>query len=234
MTTTPRPAAARGATRLDWLDSRHSFSFGGYQDAAWTGFRALRVLNDDRVAPGGGFGAHPHRDMEILSYVVEGALRHEDSMGTGSTVSAGDVQRMSAGTGVTHAEWNASKTEPARFLQVWILPETRDLAPSYEQRAFPLDERAGRWALLAARRPREGALRIHQDVEMWGVFLPPHRKASGVVAPARHAWVQVVRGSCDVLGVKLVEGDGLAISETFEIPIVAGSHGAEVVLFDLA
>src|SRR5438067_2753920 len=168
---TLRPAEARGRTALDWLDSRHTFSFSDYYDPEQMGFRSLRVINDDRVAPGGGFGTHGHRDMEILTYVLEGALEHRDSLGTGSVIRRGDLQRMSAGTGIRHSEFNPSPSEPVHFLQIWLLPERSGLRPGYEQKTFPDAEKRGRLRLVAARDGREGAVTIHQDVDLYAALL---------------------------------------------------------------
>src|SRR4051812_11487282 len=166
-----RPAAARGQTRLSWLDSRHTFSFGDYYDPAHESFRSLRVLNDDKIAPGAGFGTHPHRDFEIISYVVAGALEHKDSLGTGSVVRPGDVQRMTAGTGILHSEFNPSVAEPTHLLQIWLTPERRGMTPGYEQKAFPEAERRGRWRLLASPDGRDGSVTVRQDAELWGTLL---------------------------------------------------------------
>jgi redox-sensitive bicupin YhaK (pirin superfamily) len=230
---THRPAAERGRTRLAWLDSRHSFSFDQYYDPRHMGFRSLRVINDDLVAPGAGFPAHPHRDMEILTWVIEGAVDHADSMGTGSTVRAGEMQRMSAGSGITHSEFNHSPTEPLRLLQIWIRPERKGIPPGYEQKAFSLEQRRNRLLLAASRDGRNGSLTLCQDAEVYianpdaGAVLS-HRFAQG-----RHGWIQVARGSLSVNGVELQEGDGLAVTgeESLEI---RSSQGAEFLLFDLA
>src|SRR5438552_2530700 len=162
-----RPAAERGQTRISWLDSRHTFSFGDYWDPRHMGYRSLRVINDDRVAPGGGFGTHPHRDMEIVTYVLDGALEHKDSLGTGSVIRPGELQRMSAGTGIRHSEFNASATEPVHLYQIWLLPEKRGQAPSYEQKPFDPAARAGRWQLVASPNAAEGSLTIHQDARLF-------------------------------------------------------------------
>ena len=230
---TVRPAGERLHTRIGWLDSRHTFSFGEHIDPRFMGFRALRVINEDRVAPGKGFGTHPHRDMEIISYMLEGALRHEDSMGTGSVINVGDVQRMSAGTGVLHSERNASDTEPAHFLQIWLLPERTRLPPSYEQRTFPLKDRQGRLTLIASRDSREGSIQIHQDVDLYSAILAAGEHASHSLAEGRQAWVQVARGDLTLNGTSLKAGDGAAISDQLAIDLTAAS-GAEVLLFDLA
>ena len=188
---TRRPSGERLQTKIGWLDSRHTFSFGEHIDPRFMGYRALRVINEDRVAPGKGFGTHPHRDMEIISYVLEGALRHEDSMGTGSVINVGDVQRMSAGTGVLHSERNASDSEPAHFLQIWLMPERTRIPPSYEQRTFPLSSRQGRLTLIASRDSREGSIRIHQDVDLFSAILGRGETVRHALEDGRHAWVQV-------------------------------------------
>jgi len=228
-----RRGSERGRTELGWLDSRHTFSFGDYHDPEQMGFRALRVLNDDRVRPGKGFGTHPHRDMEIVSIVISGALEHRDSLGNGSVIRPGDVQRMSAGTGVLHSEFNPSPTEPTRFLQIWVLPERSGLPPGYEQRAFSAAERRGRLRLVAARDGRDGAVTVHQDVEIWMAQLSPGGQAEHPLRPGRHAWVQVASGEVRVGSATLGEGDGAALTGE-AVAKIAGISEAEVLLFDLA
>lgn len=223
----------RGLSRYDWLDSRHTFSFDHYYDPRYLGFQGLRVINEDRVAPGAGFPTHGHRDMEILTYVLDGALEHKDSMGTGSVIRRGEVQRMSAGTGVMHSEYNASKTEPAHFLQIWILPEKKGLRPEYEQRTFSDEEKRGRLRLIASPEGRDGALAIHQDASLYASLLEPGQTVQHVLSPGRHAWVQVASGAATVNGVKLEAGDGASVSKEERLEIV-GSAAAEVLLFDLA
>lgn len=230
---TRRPAAERGVSDFGWLDSRHTFSFGEYHDPRHMGFASLRVVNDDRVAGGAGFGRHPHRDMEIFSYVVEGALAHQDSLGTGSTIGPGEVQKMSAGTGILHSEFNPSKTEPVRFLQIWILPERTGLTPSYEQKSFSREERQDRLKLIGSRDGREGSIVFDQDVSIFASLLAPGRKLDYRPAPGRKSWIQVVRGAVTVAGVRLDEGDGAAIVDE---PLLAieGLADAELLLIDLA
>jgi quercetin 2,3-dioxygenase len=229
---TIRPAADRGQTKLDWLDSRHSFSFGDYYDPAHNQFRSLRVLNDDWVAPGTGFGMHPHRDFEIMTYVVSGALEHKDSLGTGAVVRPGEVQRMTAGTGVLHSEFNPSATEPVHLLQIWLTPERRGLKPGYEQKAFPESDRRGHWRLVASHDGRDGSVTIHQDADVCATLLEPGESATYSLSPGRHAWVQVARGAATLNGRPLVAGDGAAVSEE-PLKIVA-TESAELLLFDLA
>jgi redox-sensitive bicupin YhaK (pirin superfamily) len=226
------PAAARGHTDIGWLDSHHTFSFGEWYDPKHMGFRSLRVINDDRVAPGGGFPTHGHADMEIVSYVLEGALAHKDSIGTGSVIRPGDVQRMSAGTGVRHSEFNDSKTEPVHFLQIWIVPDRRGHAPGYEQKNFPEAERRGRLRLVASQDGREGSVTLHQDVALWAGVLDEGQKAELALAPGRHAWIHVARGAASVNGQRLGEGDGAAVSD--ETALALEGHGGEVLVFDLA
>jgi redox-sensitive bicupin YhaK (pirin superfamily) len=228
-----RRAAERGRTDWGWLDSRHTFSFGDYHDPAQMGFRALRVINDDRVAAGGGFPTHSHRDMEILSYVLEGALAHQDSMGTGSVIHPGEIQLMRAGTGVSHSEFNQSKSEPVHFLQVWIVPAERGLPPAYGQQAVDLDAARSGFALLASSDGRTGSLRLRQDVDLWLALAGPARELA--LRPGRHAYVHVARGSASVNGAALAEGDGAAVSGEVRVAL-AGSGGdeAEVLVFDLA
>lgn len=230
---TVRSAAQRGHSRRDWLDSRHTFSFGGYHDPEYMGFGALRVVNDDRVAPGGGFGTHGHRDMEILTYPLEGALEHEDSTGTRSVIRPGEIQRMTAGTGIRHSEQNASAALPVRFLQIWIIPERRGLAPGYEQKAFPAADRQDRLLLVGARDGREGALTIHQDVGLYAALLAPGNRCSHSFATGRRGWLQVASGVVEVDGIRLDEGDGAAI-ENAALVTIDGIEAAEILLFDLA
>jgi redox-sensitive bicupin YhaK (pirin superfamily) len=230
---TLRRAADRFHTNIDWLDSWHTFSFGDHYDPGQMGFRALRVINDDTVQPGQGFGTHPHRDMEILTYVLEGALAHRDSTGGGSVIRPGDVQRMTAGTGVTHSESNASQDEPVHFLQIWIVPERRGVEPGYEQTSFPAKERSGKLRLLASREAREGSVKVHQDASVYGTVLGKGERVSHQLQPGRHAWVQVARGAIDLNGERLAAGDGAAVSDERTLAL-QGVDGAEVLLFDLA
>lgn len=226
---TVRPANERGHFDHGWLDTYHTFSFADYYDEANMGFRALRVINEDRVAAGGGFGTHPHRDMEIVTYVLEGALEHRDSMGTAGVIRPGEVQRMSAGTGVHHSEVNASKSEPVHLLQIWLLPERRNIQPSYEQKAFSPEERRGRLRLVASRDARDGSLAIHQDVDLYASTLDGN-PITHTLRPNRHAWLQVARGTAEVNGTKLRAGDGAAISDERELRIAGDG---EILLFDL-
>jgi quercetin 2,3-dioxygenase len=228
---TIRRAADRGHFDHGWLNTYHTFSFADYHDPAHMGFRSLRVLNDDRVAPGQGFGEHRHRDMEIVSYVLEGALAHRDSMGNSGVIRPGDVQRMSAGTGVQHSEFNGSRTEPVHFLQIWILPEARGVAPGYEQKTFPPETRRGKLRLIGSRDGREGSVTIRQDVDAYASVLEDGQNLRHVLAPGRHAWLQVAEGELEVNGNRLDEGDGAAVSGEGEIDIAG--KGAEFLLFDL-
>jgi len=228
-----RRAAERGRTRFDWLDSRHTFSFGEYRDERYMGFRALRVINDDRVAPGEGFATHSHRDMEIITYVLDGAIAHKDSTGTSTVIRPGEAQRMSAGTGISHSEYNPSKSDPVRFLQIWIVPETPGLKPEYEQRSFDLDNGGARWVLIAAKEPRDGAVKVHQDVEVSAARLLPGQQATYRLKPGRHAWLQVALGKALLNGAALAEGDGAAVSNEEIVEVVAVEE-AELLLFDLA
>jgi redox-sensitive bicupin YhaK (pirin superfamily) len=229
---TIRKASERGRSQTDWLDSRHTFSFADYADPRHMGFRRLRVINEDTVAPGRGFGRHPHRDMEILSYVLDGALEHADSMGNGSVIQPGDVQRMTAGTGVVHSERNHSSTQPVHFLQIWIEPETRGLPPSYEQKKIEADRNALR--LIASRDARDGSVTVHQDVSLYAGTLDAGAEAKVSIAPGRRAWIQVVRGDARVNGEVLALGDGASAEGEAEITVVGGSDGAAVLVFDLA
>jgi redox-sensitive bicupin YhaK (pirin superfamily) len=228
-----RPADERGRADFGWLDSRHTFSFGEYYDPRFMGFRALRVINEDRVKPGYGFPTHPHRDMEILSYVMAGSLAHKDSMGTGSVIRPGDVQRMSAGTGVLHSEMNPSPNEPVHFFQIWLLPEARGIEPTYEQKRFETPEKQGRLKLVASQDAREGSVTINQDVDLYASVLAPRDAAQLPMRPGRHAWVQVARGSVTLNGTPLSQGDGAAVSEEAALNLVA-TAASEVLVFDLA
>jgi redox-sensitive bicupin YhaK (pirin superfamily) len=228
-----RQSDQRFHTEIGWLDSRHTFSFGEHYHPGHLGFRALRVINEDRVAAGRGFPTHPHRDMEILSYVLEGALGHKDSMGNGSVIRPGDLQRMTAGTGVLHSEQNARPDGPTHFLQIWIVPERRGLEPGYEQRAFPEAERKGRLRLIAARDGRDGAVTVHQDVALHAALLAPGDRLTHQLAAGRHAWVQVARGAVQVGSQPLAAGDGAAASDEPSLDIVATAP-SEILLFDLA
>jgi len=230
---TLRHAAERGHADYGWLDTHHTFSFADYHDAAHMGFRALRVLNEDRVQPGRGFDTHGHRDMEILTWVLEGALQHRDSMGNGSIIRPGDVQRMSAGTGVHHSEFNASQHELVHLLQIWILPERKGLPPGYEQKAFSASDKRGRLLLVASRDGRDGSVTVHQDVSVYACVLERGERTRQLLASGRHAWVQVARGEVSVHGRRLAAGDGAALSEEAVVEL-EGVQEAEVLCFDLA
>ncbi|MBI2468083.1 MAG: pirin family protein [Candidatus Rokubacteria bacterium] len=230
---TVRQAGERGRTTTPWLDSRHTFSFNRYHDPRHMGFRALRVINDDRVRPGTGFGSHAHRDMEILTYVLEGALEHRDSLGTGSVIRPGEIQRMSAGTGISHSEWNHSTSEPVHFLQIWLEPAEEGLAPSYEQRRFRAADAPHGFTLVAAGDGRDGAVRIHQDADVFAAWLGPTDRVGCALGSGRHAWVQLARGTATLNGVALGAGDGAAVSGEARLEI-ASADGAELLLFDLA
>ena len=228
-----RPAAERGQTDWGWLDSRHTFSFGEYYDPLRMGFRSLRVINDDRVTPGAGFGTHGHRDMEILSYVLEGGLEHKDSTGGGGVIRPGEIQFMRAGTGVTHSEYNASPTEPVHFLQIWIVPDSRGLAPGYGQKTFDQEAARRGFVLLASKDGREGSIQVHQDVAVSMARVGEGDERGYPLAPGRHAWVHVARGAVTVNGRALEAGDGAEISEEDGVRLV-GRGDAEILLFDLA
>jgi redox-sensitive bicupin YhaK (pirin superfamily) len=246
---TIRPANERGGGDHGWLDTRHTFSFSDYYDPRQMGFRTLRVINEDTVAPGAGFGTHghrdmeilsyvvsgglAHRDMEILSYVVSGGLAHRDSTGKAEVLRPHEWQRMTAGTGVRHSEMNASKAEPVHFYQIWILPEAESLRPEYEQKLFAPEEKAGKLRLVASRDAREGSLKIHQDVSVYNAILKGGDTVEHRLAEGRHAWLQVVRGAVELNGTRLGAGDGAAVSRETALTITAGED-AEVMLFDLA
>lgn len=232
-----RKAEDRGHFDHGWLNTNHTFSFGAYSDPAHMGFRALRVINDDRVAPGRGFGAHGHRDMEIFTYVLEGGLAHNDSMGENHVLQPNMIQAMSAGTGVIHSEFNASKTEPVHLLQIWILPSSEDFAPRYEQFSYDPSEKQGRLRLLVGPDPNppEPAAFIHQDARAYASVLAPGKTIEQPIAPGRHAWVQVAQGNIVLNGQPLKEGDGAAISDESALRIEgAGPAGGEFLLIDLA
>jgi redox-sensitive bicupin YhaK (pirin superfamily) len=226
-----RPAGERGKANFGWLDSRHTFSFGHYHDDAHMGFGPLRVINEDRVTPGAGFDTHGHRDMEILSYVLEGELAHKDSIGTGSVIRPGEVQRMSAGTGIQHSEFNPSPKSPVHFLQIWILPERDGLKPGYQQNAFPLDEK-GRLHLVASGDGRDGSLTINQDVDLYAGRLTAGDGVGARLRNGRLGWLQVARGGVTLNGVALATGDGAAIEKEADLAIRAESD-AEILLFDM-
>jgi len=226
-----RPSDERGHFNHGWLDTFHSFSFAMYHDPDHMGFRDLRVINEDRVQPGRGFGTHPHRDMEILTYVLEGALEHRDSLGHGAVIEAGELQRMTAGTGIQHSEFNASRTVPVHLYQIWILPEREGLEPGYEQRRIDAAT-PDRLQLVASRDGREGSLTIHQDANVYRLALSEGGRVALPLEPARHAWIQVLRGSVELEGHRLEPGDGAAISEEEHLE-VKGQTRAETLVFDL-
>ncbi len=231
---TIRPAQDRGAANFGWLDSRHTFSFGQYHDPNHMGFANLRVINEDRVAPGQGFSTHGHQDMEIISYVLDGGLEHQDSIGTGSVILPGDVQRMSAGTGIRHSEFNPSPTEPVHFLQIWILPEQKGIAPSYEQKNFTKADKLGKLRLVGSRDGRDGSIVIHQDVNLYAAILGDNGSVSYTFAPGRVGWLQVVRKALKLNDLELNAGDGVAIDRESTIDLQGIEEDAELLLFDLA
>lgn len=227
-----RPANERGHVNLGWLNSRHTFSFGHYYDPQFMGFGPLRVINEDRVKPGQGFDTHGHSDMEIISYVLAGALEHKDSLGTGSIIRPGEVQRMSAGSGVRHSEFNASDTDPVHFLQIWIQPDQDGLEPSYEQKAFADDGKRGQLRLVGSRDGRSGSVTIHQDVDLYATLLGAGEQVAFELAEGRHGWVQVARGSVRLNGNDLKAGDGVALKGASSLT-AEGVDDAEVLLFDM-
>ncbi|HYE97541.1 MAG TPA: pirin family protein [Planctomycetota bacterium] len=227
-----RKADERGHFDHGWLDTRHTFSFADYHDPRHMGFRVLRVINEDRVKPGQGFGTHGHRDMEILTVVLSGAIAHKDSLGSGEILRPGEVQRMTAGTGVTHSEFNPSTTEPLHLYQIWIFPNRKGLKPEYEQRAFPAEERRGRLRLVASPDGADGSLRIHQDARVYVSELSPGQTTSHGLGEGRHAWVQAARGTVELNGRRLDAGDGAAVSAESDL-VLKGVTDAELLLFDL-
>ncbi|MEM9172155.1 MAG: pirin family protein [Pseudomonadota bacterium] len=230
---TIRHANERGQVKTDWLHSRHSFSFGHYYDPKHLGFGPLKVINEDEVAPGRGFETHGHRDMEIISYVLDGALKHQDSLGTGSIIRPGDIQRMSAGTGVLHSEFNASNSEPVRFLQIWVEPESAGLAPGYEQKSFLNGDHDGQWRLVGSRDGRDGSVVIHQDLNLYTCMLSSGDSIELVVTPTRQGWLQVARGAIKLSGCELSQGDGMALTGASQLRIEA-REDAEMLWFDMA
>ncbi len=229
---TIRLSEDRGHFNHGWLDTYHTFSFAGYHDPDHMGFRVLRVINEDRVRPGEGFPTHSHSDMEIITYVLEGALEHKDSMGHGTIIRPGEVQRMSAGTGITHSEYNHSRQELVHFLQIWIFPEERSLEPDYEQTMFPEEEKKGELCLVASRDGRNGSLTVNQDINLYATLLEPGEKITYPLPAARHVWVQVMRGEIELNDHRLRAGDGASISDEETITLV-GWNDAEILLFDL-
>ncbi len=229
---TVRKADQRGHADHGWLNTHHTFSFAGYYDPRHTHFRSLRVMNEDSVRPGEGFGTHSHSDMEIVTYVLEGALEHKDSLGNGEVLRPGEFQRMSAGRGITHSEFNPSKSDPAHFYQIWLLPKTEGIEPSYEQRRFDPEGRRNQWRLVASPDGDEGSLRIHQDAKIYLADIDPGTRVDFSVKPGRHAWVQVLRGSVSVNGVRLGTSDGAAVSDEQALAFEA-TEPAELMMFDL-
>lgn len=227
-----RWASERGTTQLRWLKSFHSFSFGDYYDSQHMGFHSLRVINEDTVTPNGGFPSHSHSDMEIITYILEGALQHKDSLGKGSVIKAGDVQRMSAGTGITHSEFNASATESVHFLQIWIVPRDRGVEPSYEQKSLDINTKTGQLLLAVAPEKADGALLIHQDARIYVGKLMPHEKVKYSIDGGRKVWLQVGEGAVRVHGHALMTGDGAAISDESNLELEADAI-SQVLLFDL-
>ena len=229
---TVRKAEERGRSRISWLDSYHTFSFSDYHDPKHMGFRSLRVINDDTVAPAGGFGTHAHRDMEIITYVLEGALEHADSLGTGSVIRPGDVQKMSAGSGIRHSEFNHSKTNLLHFLQIWIIPDRNGIDPGYEQLSFSREAKLGKLLLVASKEKRDGLIHIQQDAKLYVSVLEANQQVEHTLEANRHAWIHIARGAATVNGQALKAGDGAAIKDESKIEI-SGAPEAEVLLFDL-
>ncbi|MFY9561098.1 MAG: pirin family protein [Terriglobales bacterium] len=230
---TIRRSNERGGGDHGWLKTRHTFSFNDYWDEKWMGFRSLRVINEDFVGPNGGFPTHPHRDMEIITYILSGQLEHKDSLGTGSVILPGDGQRMTAGRGIRHSEYNPSAKETAHLLQIWILPEKQGLEPSYEQKSFPESEKRGQLRLIASKDGAEGSVRINQDAKLFVSLLAPGEEVTHGFDGKRHAWLQVAKGEVELNGQKLGQGDGAAVSEEKKLTF-KGTKDAEVLLFDLA
>jgi quercetin 2,3-dioxygenase len=230
---TLRRARERGGGDFGWLNTKHTFSFSDYYDPRWMGFRSLRVINEDYVAPASGFPTHPHSDMEIITYVLEGQLEHKDSLGTGSVILPGDGQRMTAGRGIRHSEYNPSKSERVHLYQIWILPEKKSLEPSYEQKSFPTEEKQGKLRLIASPDAKDGSVKINQDARLYVTLLKPGEEVAHNFGKNRHGWLQVAKGSVQVNGQTLEQGDGAAISDEPKLKI-KGTKDSEVLLFDLA
>jgi redox-sensitive bicupin YhaK (pirin superfamily) len=230
---TIRKSNERGGGDYGWLNTKHSFSFDQYYDPKWMGFRSLRVINEDFVAPANGFPTHPHRDMEIITYILEGKLEHKDSLGTGSVILPGDGQRMTAGRGIRHSEFNPSQTETAHLLQIWIMPSKSGLPPTYEQKSFPEAEKRGKLRLIASPDGKDGSVTIHQDARLFVTLLTPGEEVVHRLSKGRFAWLQVARAGVELNGKALNQGDGAAIGEEAELTI-KGAQDSEVLLFDLA
>ena len=230
---TVRRSNERGGGDYGWLNTKHTFSFSDYWDPRWMGFRSLRVINEDYVAPAAGFPTHPHSDMEIITYVLEGKLEHKDSIGTGSVILPGDSQRMTAGRGIRHSEYNPSKSEQVHLYQIWILPEKKGLEPSYEQKSFPTEEKQGNLRLIASPDAKDGSVKINQDARLYVSLLKPGEEVAHSFGKGRHGWLQVAKGSVEVNGQTLGQGDGAAISDEQKLT-VKGGKDSEVLLFDLA
>lgn len=228
-----RRSNERGGGDHGWLKTHHTFSFNDYWDPKWMGFRSLRVINEDWVAPDNGFPAHPHRDMEIITYILEGKLEHKDSLGTGSIILPGDGQRMTAGRGIRHSEFNPSESDPVHLLQIWILPEAKGLEPSYEQKRFPEDEKRGKLRLIASHDGAQGSVTINQDAQLYVSLLSPGQQVSHQFGSKRHEWLQVAKGAVELNGARLYQGDGAAISDEKTLNI-KGTEDSEILLFDLA
>jgi redox-sensitive bicupin YhaK (pirin superfamily) len=229
---TLRPASERGHGQHGWLDTYHTFSFNDYHDPQQMGFRVLRVINEDRVKPGSGFGTHGHRDMEIITYVLEGAVAHKDSLGNGSILRPGEFQCMTAGTGIQHSEFNPSESEPVHLYQIWLLPDRRGLTPSYDQRAFPEEERQNKLRVVASPDGRDGSLTIHQNAEVFLTTLGASDQVTHTLASGRHAWIQVLRGAVKLNDLDLAAGDGAAVSDESFVTLLA-AQSSEAMLFDL-
>ena len=231
---TIRPQAERGTAKFSWLDSKHSFSFGNYYDPQQMGFASLRVINEDKIIPGKGFGTHGHQDMEIISYVLSGELAHKDSMGNGSTIRPGNVQRMSAGTGVRHSEFNALDTEPVHLLQIWIMPEQKGLKPSYEEKKFAPEAKQGKLRLVGSKDGRDNSVTIHQDVDLYLASLTSGDRLTHKIKNDRVVWLQVAKGAVLLGGELLQAGDGAAVTDEAQIAIAGNSQDSEILLFDMA
>jgi redox-sensitive bicupin YhaK (pirin superfamily) len=230
---TLRPSNQRGGGDYGWLKTRHTFSFSDYSDPKWMGFRSLRVINEDWVAPGGGFPTHPHRDMEIITYVLSGKLEHRDSLGTGSVILPGDGQKMSAGRGIRHSEANPSASDPVHLLQIWIHPDKQGREPGYEQKSFPEAEKRGKFRLIASSDGSENSVKINQDAKLFVTLLAPGEEVTQSLGSNRHAWLQVAKGEVELNGQRLHQGDGAAISEETKLTVKAKAD-SEILLFDLA